>query len=87
MTEWKEERLSQEPPELQEIGNEMYMQRKDIKEVSHEQSDGMDAYTDWECMCRKITRAEYNMLKSIEEIDTQAAIDDYTEQLIEGGIL
>jgi hypothetical protein len=31
--------------------------------------------------------SEYQMLQSIEEIDTQKAVDDYTMQLMEEGVL
>ena len=47
----------------------------------------MDAYTTWDCECREITVSEYNMLRSIEAIDTSKALDDYTMQLIEEGVL
>lgn len=51
----------------------------------------MAAYTDFVCESREIGVSEYEMLKSIEEIRTDeavtAAIDDYTMQLMEGGIL
>ena len=36
---------------------------------------------------REITFSEYQMLASITEIDTSKAIDDYTMQLIEQGVL
>lgn len=45
------------------------------------------AYTDWVCMSREISESEYQMLKSIEAIDTQDAIDAYTEQLLEEGVI
>ena len=38
-------------------------------------------------MSREITESEYEMLKSIEEIDTTAAIDAYTEELIKEGMI
>lgn len=47
----------------------------------------MPAYTDYECMSREISVSEYQMLQSIAEINTQDAIDAYTEQLIEEGLL
>ncbi len=36
---------------------------------------------------QEITESEYEMLKSIEEISTEKAIDEYTLQLMEGGLL
>lgn len=51
----------------------------------------MAAYTDYVCESREITESEYAMLKSIAEIRTDeavtAAIDEYTMQLMEGGLL
>ncbi|GFI25026.1 hypothetical protein IMSAGC012_00132 [Lachnospiraceae bacterium] len=47
----------------------------------------MAAYTDFVCESREITESEYEMLKSIEEISTEKAIDEYTLQLMEGGLL
>lgn len=47
----------------------------------------MAAYTDYVCESREITESEYEMLKSIEEISTEKAIDEYTLQLMEGGLL
>lgn len=38
-------------------------------------------------MSREITTSEYEMLRSIEEIDNAKAIDEYTMQLIEEGVL
>lgn len=51
----------------------------------------MPAYTDYVCESREITESEHAMLKSVEEIDTEkavsAAIDNYTQQMIEEGVL
>lgn len=47
----------------------------------------MAAYTDYVCESREITVSEYEMLKSIEQISTDKAIDEYTMQLIEEGVL
>ena len=87
MQEWKKERCAHEPQELEEVAPDTLIQRKDIKKVEHEASDGMDAYADYECMSRIISKSEYNMLKSIEEIDSQKAIDAYTLQLMEEGVI
>lgn len=69
----------------------LYIQRRNITTQEHEEQDGMAAYTDYVCESREITESEYEMLKSIEEIKTDeavtAAIDEYTMQLIEGGLL
>ena len=89
MKEWKQERCAEQPDELQLIADGIYMQRRNIQRVDHEKDEtkGEEAYTEWVCECREISVSEYNMLKSIEAIDTQAAIDDYTNSLIEEGEL
>lgn len=87
MTEWKKERCSNRPDEIQVIAPGTYIQRKDIVEVTHPATDDQPEYTDFECMSREITVSEYEMLRSIEEIDTTEAIDAYTMQLIEEGVL
>lgn len=89
MRQWTEERCSEKPLKLQIIADGLYMQRRNIKEVTHEADKvaGMEAYTEWVCESREISVSEYEMLKSIEEIDTTQAIDDYTMQLIEEGVL
>ena len=82
MTAWFEEQCgSIKPDELQVIAPNTYMERKDI----HEEVIG--GYTIWVSTSRKISFNEYYMLKAIAEITTDKAIDDYTIQLIEEGIL
>jgi hypothetical protein len=39
------------------------------------------------CESREIPVSEYEMLKSIEEIDTSQAIDNYTMQLMSEGVI
>ena len=87
MKEWSKERCSEKPEELQLVAPDTYIERKDIVEVQHEETEDMPAYTDYECMSREISMSEYQMLQSIAEINTQDAIDAYTEQLMEEGIL
>lgn len=87
MTDWKEERCSEQPSELQTIAPGLFMQRRNIEFVEHEEEEGMPAYSEYVCECRKISESEYNTLKAIENIKTDEAIDAYTEQLIEGGVL
>lgn len=89
MTEWTKERCSEQPAELQIIAPGLYIQRKDITKVEHEADEiaGTEAYTEYECMSREISVSEYQMLVSIEEIDTTKAIDEYTMQLIGEGVL
>ena len=87
MKEWSKERCSEKPEQLQLVAPDTYIERKDIVEVRHEETDYMPAYTDYECMSREISVSEYNMIKSITEINTNNAIDAYTEELIKEGII
>ena len=89
MTEWRKEYCSEKPAELQTIAPGLYIQRKEIERVEHEADEtaGTEAYTGYECMSREISVSDYQMLLSSEEIDTTKAIDDYTIQLIEEGVL
>lgn len=87
MKHWVTEVCSSQPEELQIIGPETYIQRRNITAVEHPEQDGTPAYTDYKCESREITLSEYQMLASITEIDTSKAIDDYTMQLIEQGVL
>ena len=79
---WKKEINSVLPDELQEIGAGLYM---NIVAVTKER-DG-ETYECFESDSREISITDYNMIKSIEEIETDKAIDDYTMQLIEEGLL
>ena len=47
----------------------------------------MPGFTQWVSECRIISIDEYNLLESIKEIKTDEAIDGYTLQLIEEGLL
>ena len=87
MKEWSKERCSEKPEELQLVAPDTYIERKDIVEVQYEETEDMPAYTDYECMSREISVSEYNMIKSITEINTNNAIDAYTEELIKEGII
>lgn len=81
------ERCEKKPQELQLVSPDTYIQRKDIKKVDHEATEDMPAYIDYECMSREITVSEYQMLESITQISNEKAIDEYTLQLIEEGVL
>ena len=91
MKQWTEERCASRPAELQLVGPDTYIQRRNIQQEKHEATEQAAAYTDFVCESREIGVSEYEMLKSIEEIKTDeavtAAIDEYTLQLMEGGIL
>lgn len=87
MKEWTEEKCSEQPEELQLISADTYMQRKNITEKQVEESEGIPAHTEWVCESREISVSEYNMLQSIKEIKTNEAIDNYTAQLMEEGVI
>ena len=91
MKQWAEERCANQPAELQLVGPNTYIQRRNIRQEEHEATEQAAAYTDFVCESREISVGEYEMLKSIEEIRTDeavsAAIDEYTMQLMEGGRL
>lgn len=76
---------------MQLIAPNLFIQRRNIAEQEHEEQDGQPAYTDYVCESREITESELSMLQSVEEIQTDkavtAAIDEYTLQLMEGGLL
>lgn len=85
MTEWTTEYNTEQPSILQEIAPDTYIQRKNIHQETTE--IGNNTITNWISDSRKISKNEYNMLNAITEIDTDKAIDDYTLQLIEEGII
>ena len=87
MQDWKNEVSRQKPDPHELVAPGIYIERKDIKEVEHEETEWQDAYTDYECMSREISVRDYNMLKSIQEIDSQKAVDAYTLQLMEEGVI
>lgn len=91
MKQWTQERSTSRPAELQLVAPDIYIQRRNIQPEEHEATEQAAAYADFVCESREISVGEYEMLKSIEEIRTDeavsAAIDEYTMQLIEGGLL
>ena len=87
MQDWKKEVSAHQPSQLEIVAPDTYIQRKDIMTVEHEATDERDAYTDYECMSREISFSEYNMLKSIEQISTDKAIEEYTLKLMEEGAI
>lgn len=88
---WKKEICAVQPDELQVIADGLYMERKNIHEVQHEPTEGMDAYISWESDSREISISDYNLIKALEDINVEdaveEAIDAYTLQLIEEGLL
>lgn len=87
MTNWKTEYCASQPSDLEVIGRNLYIQRRNITEVTHASDGETPEYTNWECESREISFDEYNLLKDIEQINTEKAIEDYTMELIEEGVL
>lgn len=87
MKQWSKEICAEQPKELELVAPEIYIERRNIVAVEHEATEEMGAYTSYECESREIGVSEYEMLKSIEAIDNQKAIDDYTAQLMEEGLI
>lgn len=85
MTEWKPEYNTEKPDELSLVSSSTYIQRKDIHQV--EISDGYTNHLQWYSLSRFLTKDELLMLEAVAEVRTDAAIDEYTLQLIEEGIL
>ena len=54
MKPWVTEVCSSQPEELQIIGPETYIQRRNITAVEHPEQDGTPAYTDYKCESREI---------------------------------
>lgn len=81
---WKKEICAMRPDELQIIAPNVYMERKNIIE---KQSDEDDPYTYWECDAREIGVSDYSLIVALGQVKVDEAIDDYTMQLIEEGVL
>lgn len=77
MTNWTEERCANAPAELEIIGTNLYVQRRNIDETE-------EGYI---CESREVTFDEYNFFEEIKAINTDEAIEAYTMELIEEGIL
>ena len=90
MTGWELECCGAErPQELQMVSPDTYIERKNIhlaEEVEDDNSMGTIG-AHHECISRFITIDEYNNLSAQREIKVEEAIDAYTMQLIEGGVL
>lgn len=58
-SEWREESLTREPLEFEQLNNEQYIQRRNIVKVHHPEEDGMPTYDEWQCESRVIFEKEY----------------------------
>lgn len=90
MTNWTKEVCGNElPEELQLVSPDTYIQRKNIRYVAGisavDEMQGMDDH--YECFSRFITVDEYNNLAEIKNMKAEEAIDAYTLQLMEEGLL
>lgn len=85
MTSWTQDICSEKPEELTMASPTSYIQRRNIH--SEEVNTGEESCTQWISESRIISIDEYNLLESIKEIKVDEAIDNYTLQLIEEGLL
>lgn len=88
---WKKEVCATQPDEIQIIASNVYMERRNIVEKQSEATEQQTSYTYWECESREIGISDYNLIKALGEVKVEDAIDDaidsYTIQLIEEGVL
>jgi len=89
MKEWSKEHCSVQPEALELIAPGIYMERKNITKVEHaaDETAGTPAFVEWTCDSREITVSEYEMLQSVAGISNDKAIDAYTSQLLDEGVL
>lgn len=87
MTKWTEDICSEKPEKLTIASPTSYIERRNIHEIEVPAEGDMPGFTQWVSECRIISIDEYNLLESIKEIKTDEAIDGYTLQLIEEGLL
>lgn len=85
MTDWTREYCFRRPPEVEDVDKDSVIVRTDIVEEEVETPEGKEKR--WSCLSRIMTRSEHLMLEDIKNIDVSRAIDEYTLQLIEEGII
>lgn len=73
MGTWRIEICSEKPAELQLIGKELYIERRNIHMVEHDATEVAEAYTDWECESREITLTEYKQQITEKGVEKNAA--------------
>ena len=71
-----------EPAEREELFD-LIIERRNIRE----EPGPSEGSTVWRCEERRVTQGDLDLLAAIEAISTEKAIDEYTEQLIEEGLL
>ena len=62
MSDWEPELLESLPEEFTKLGEDLYVQRKDIHEVTYHSLDGSETFKGFECFSREISQAEYTLL-------------------------
>ena len=80
---WHEVIYDTEPAEREEI-DDLIIERRNIRE---EPGTSVEGGTIWRCEERRVTQGDLDFLSAIEAISVDKAIDEYTEQLIEEGLL
>lgn len=95
MTEWTTIRGSQadQPLEVEQNNNTVYL-RKDIKQVNVKNPDTKETVSLWEYQEKQMTDFEYAQYQMVQEstntivsYQKQDTIDEYTEQLVEEGVI
>lgn len=97
MTGWKVVRGSQEtaPSELDMSSSPTTVyQRRNIEQIEVEQTDSDETVSMWQYEEREMTPAEYSQMQITQEstdailaFNRQAVLDEFTAELIEGGVL
>ena len=87
MTDWRVTQSTEPFKELSIASPTTYIQAKDMHEIQLPSSVDGETFTAYEAMTRFLTKDEYHMLQSIEAIDSSKAVDAFTMELIEEGIL
>lgn len=95
MTDWTIVKGSQadKPLEVEQNNNTVYL-RKNIEQVTEKSVDTEEEVTLWKYEEKQMTADEYSHYLMVQEsTDTivsyqkQDTIDEYTEQLVEGGVI
>lgn len=66
MQEWKQELCRERPEELQALGKDMYIQRRNIVPYEKKGADG-ETEEGYSCECRILSKSEYLAFKEQEE--------------------
>lgn len=95
MTDWTTVRGSQadQPLEVEKNNGTVYL-RKDITQVNMKNPDSEEVVSLWEYKEKQMTDSEYAQYQMVQEstntivnYQKQDTIDEYTEQLVEEGVI